>query len=267
MVNPMSLFFMSASFLVSIAVPFVTIIALCVMKKISPKGILFGISLFCMVEIVWMVLMNLVLGIGGINTLLTQNLWTASFLQAALMALLVAFGRSYMNRSVLGELATWRGNCAFGFGYGTAYAGMYFSIQILNDMMAAVALNQEMGENAAENVITYVAENRQRLTTTPPLEFLFPGLQAMGVVLIQIALCLLVLYAVKRKKTVFVWITAAIQTVIFVAYDMLQSAFGTWGSTAWFVACGIGGIVWIVKSKDIFADEVKKPFSRRSPLL
>lgn len=267
MVNPMSVFCMSASFLLSIAVPLVTIIVLCVMKKISPKGILFGISLFCMVEIVWMILMNVLLGIDGLNTLLTKNFWIASFLQAALMAILVSFGRSYMNQTMLGEIATWRGNCAFGLGYGTAYSGMYFSIQILNDMMASVALNQETGENSAENVIAYVAENQQRLTTAPPLEFLFPGLQAMAVILIQIALCLLVLYAVKRKKTFFVWITAAIQTVIFVAYDILQSIFGTWGSTVWFVVSGIGGIVWIAKSKDIFNDEIKKTFSRRSPLL
>lgn len=267
MVNPMSLFFMSTSLLLSTILPLGVIIFLCVTKRISFKGVFAGIGLFCMTEIVWVVLFNLLFSVSGIGAFMNANFWLASLFQSAVLAILLAFGRYYMNKSMLSDLSTWRGNCAFGMGYGFAYTGMYFGVQILNDMMAAVTINQELSDGTVENTIPYVLENQERLTTTLPLEFLFPGINAIASIIIQVALCLLVLYAIRQNKMLFVWGAAAAQTVIYLAYDLLQTTFGTWYATSLFVVCAIGGIFWIVKSKDIFDDEIKKPFSRRSPLL
>lgn len=267
MVDPMSLFLMSTSFLLSTILPLGVIIFLCVTKRISFKGIFVGVSLFCITEIIWMLLFSALLSIGGISAFLNQTLWLASILQAAVMALLLAFGRYYMNKTMISDISTWRGNCAFGLGYGFAYVVMYLGIQTLNDMMAAVTINQEIGDDTAGNVVSYVVENKERLIETPPLEFLLPGVNAIAAIIIQVALCLIVLYAIRQNKMLYVWCAAAIQTAVYVAYDLLQTTFGAWFSATVFVVCAIGGIIWIVKSKDLFNDERKKPFSRRSPLL
>ncbi len=267
MVNPMSLFLMSTSFLLSLILPLGVIIFLCVTKRLSFKGVFDGIGLFCMTEIVWMLLFSALFSIGGVAAFLNANVWLASLTQSAVMAVMLAFGRYYMNKSMLSDISTWRGNCAFGLGYGFAYSIMYFSIQILNDMMASVTINQELEDETVQSTISYVLENQTRLMETQPLEFLLPGASALAAILIQVALCLVVLYAIRQNKMLFVWGAAAIQTVIYVAYDLLQNAFGAWYSASVFVICAVGSIVWIVKSKDIFDDEIKRPFSRRSPLL
>lgn len=267
MVNPMSIFLMSTSFLLSTILPLGVVIFLCATRRISFKGIFAGIGLFCMTEIIWFLMFNVLFMISGDGTFLNANYWLVILIQSALVAVILAFGRYYMNKTMLSDISTWRGNCAFGLGYGFAYAGMHYAIQILNDMMAAVTINEELGDGAVENTIPYVLENKDRLMTTLPLEFLFPGINAIASIIIQVALCLLVLYAIRQNKMLFVWGAAAAQTVIYLAYDLLQTVFGAWYATSLFVVCAIGSVFWIVKSKDIFDDEIKRPFSRRSPLL
>ncbi len=263
MVNPMSLFLMSTSFLLSVILPLLVIIFLCVTKRIAFRGVLAGLSLYCIVEIVWMLLFGILFQFG--STFFQANIWLANILQAAVMAILLAFGRYYMNKTILSDLSTWRGNCAFGLGYGLIYAIMYHGLQLFNDMMAAVTINEGLQEGSS--VVDYVAENQDRLINTPYLEFLLPGINAIAAIIMQVALCLMVLYALRQKKTVFVWMAAAIQTVIWSAFGILQQVWGAWVSSGLFLAGAVGAIIWIVKSKELFDDEVKRPFSRRSPLL
>lgn len=263
MVNPMSLFLMSTSFLLSVILPLIVIIFLCVTKRIAFRGVLAGLSLFCIVEIVWMLLFGLLFQFGG--TFFQTNIWITNIVPTAVMALFLAFGRYYMNKTILSDLSTWRGNCAFGLGYGFFYAIMYHGLQIFNDMMASVTINEGLHEG--NSVVDYVAENQDRLVNTPYLEFLLPGINAVAAIIMQIALCLIVVYALRQKKMVFVWLAVVMQTVIWSLFGILQQVWGSWVSTGLFVAGAVGAVVWIVKSKEIFDDEVKRPFSRRSPLL
>ena len=210
----LSIAFMCISAIVCLFVPAIAAVIIIKKRNARWKAFLIGIAVFAVTQ--------LLIRIPLLN-LLQNTAWFQIFTmtQTELYFILLAFsaglfeeaGRYFGIRLFLkSDLLTWENGIVFGLGHGGIEAFWLAGIPYTSLIAETVA-----GKNTA------------LLLTTPSAYFLLGGLERILAVLLHIGFSMLVFYAVKQRKTLYLLYAVAAHTLVdAAAVFMAQSGLSAW---------------------------------------
>ena len=200
-----SLLFMLVSAAVCLFLP--TVVALIYIKKTSAswKAFLLGAIVFTVSQLLTRIpLLGLLQGTAWFQIFTMTNTVVYIFLLALSAGIFEELGRYFgIKLSLKKDMLTWQNGFAFGLGHGGIEAFLLAGLPLVN-----IIINTISGQNSTA-------------VMSPPADFLLGGVERIIAVALHIGLTMLVLYAVRHKKTVYLIFAIAAHT----CWSMLYSCF------------------------------------------
>lgn len=253
LVSAASIVAMGFTVLVSFVLPLAVPAFLCVRRFISGRVVLTGLSVFSIVQ--------LFIRVPFINWLSTtewyanisQNLWLLGILLALSAALLENWGRYAGSRFFVRGCNSYRDGLAYGLGHGGVEAFVVMGTNSLSNLTLALAVNNGSIDKLAGDAATaaQVEAVKTALIETPALQFLMGGLERVMVMAVQIALSVVVFYAIRTGRRIWVWAAAGAQFAVNYPVVLLQNS-SVWVVEGYLALCAAAAVIVIVKMKGIF---------------
>lgn len=253
MVSSASVLAMSFTALVSLVLPVALAVFFCMTRRMNWRLILTGLSVFSVTQVfIRMPLLNL-LSATEWYAAIAQNLWLLGIVLALSAALLENWGRYFGARFFAKGCSAYRDGLAYGLGHGGIEAFIVMGMNSFNNLYLALAVNNgtldAMAENATAEQIEIV---RAALVDTPASHFLMAGVERLMVMIIQVALSVVVFYAIRTGRKSYVWVAVAAHFVVDYPIVVLQNS-SMWLVEGFIAACAAVGVVVIVKMRRAFA--------------
>ncbi|MFC0187218.1 YhfC family intramembrane metalloprotease [Fictibacillus aquaticus] len=252
MVSQTSILFMAISAFLSLAVPIGALIY-CKKKNISWKPVLIGVLIFILFSQVLEGLLNLfVLKSGS----WTDNPYLYALYGGTAAGVFEEVGRLVGFIYLLKKYRKWKDGVAYGIGHGGIEAILIGVIAGIQNISMSTMINSGSFDQVikAANGDPALLENvREQLISAPSYMFLMGGFERIAAFVLQIALSILVLYAVKNRKAIYlflaIFIHAAIDFVALLAKELEWSIFVPEGLL---LIVAIAAFVFIKRSKRMF---------------
>ena len=251
MVRISSIIFISISMLLSLVLPLVVAVVLHRKLRFAWKSVLVGALVFLVFQILTRIPL---LGV------LQQNLWYQAFsasypVISALMLALSAglfeeIGRYVGFRLLLQKHLDWGSGIAYGIGHG-GLESLYIGTAFLNYLIYSLLMNAGKTPPQLPQAVISVLTN-----TTPPL-FVVGGIERVLAFAIQIGLSLVVLHAVRSRRSRFLLLAIAIHTLI--DFGAVLLAGNTLVAEVCVAVFAVASLVWIFKSRSLFSDKEPMP--------
>ncbi len=165
---------------------------------------------------------------------------------------------------ILKKTRDWSHGVVYGIGHGGIESWLLVSLTYVSNLVYAMMANagqlEAMKASLPPDQIEALDFGIQTLASTDPALFFIAGIERVLTVIIQIALSLLVLYAVRKRKYLYF----GLAILLHAALDFLAVFINaTWGnvfiSEIVVAAFAAAGIFWIIKSKALMATEDSVP--------
>lgn len=171
----------------------------------------------------------------------------------------------------------WKHGVAYGIGHGgleLLYIGGLICLQNINNIIYSVMINtgtyqQQVVDKVAamglKDQVTQLETVRQQLIGLPASAFLAGGLERFSTFFIQIALSLLVFYAVKKRRWLFFALAVFLHALLdFSAVYLMQRGVNVMIIEGIIFALAVVSVVFILKSRVLFdsgepADKTEQP--------
>lgn len=156
----------------------------------------------------------------------------------------------------------WKHGVAYGLGHGgleLLYFGVLIALTNLNNVIYSVMINvgqYNQLEKLAPGHSSALEQVRQQLISLPASVYLTGSVERIDTLFVQLALSLLVLYAVAKRRYLFYLLAVLIHA----AMDFSVAFTGKLGVNAWLIEGGIfllavASVVFILQSKKLFENE------------
>lgn len=259
MVSSLSISAMEFSLLVSSLVPVFLFIYFRRKYKISFKSVGIGMLTFIIFA---MILEQILHSVVMRNNLIRTGTIAFALYGALAAGVFEETGRFISMKFVLKDKRQWQDGVAFGIGHGGIESIMIGTISNLSNLAIAELINSnkfnEMltglsGDSAAIKSLETV---RNTLINTSPALFAFSGVERIFAILIHIAGSILVLYAIKNKKIIYLFIAILGHALVDFLPGLYQAGIIS-VIQAEIMVClfSIGILFFIIKSKGIFEKE------------
>lgn len=244
---------MSFTALVSLVLPVALAVFFCMTHRMNWRLILTGLSVFSVTQVfIRMPLLSL-LSTTDWYAGIAQNLWLSGILLALSAALLENWGRYFGARFFAKGCSSYRDGLAYGLGHGGIEAFIVVGMNSFNNLYLALAINNgtldAMAENATAEQIEVV---RSALIDTPASQFFMAGVERLMVMIIQIALSVVVFYAIRTGRKSYVWAAVAAHFVVDYPIVLLQNS-SMWVAEGFIALCAVIGAVVTVRMRKAFA--------------
>ena len=178
-----------------------------------------------------------------------SNNWLYAVYGALAAAVFEEGGRYFGFRLLLPHRREWRDGVAYGIGHGGAEAVVVGGLSSAGGLLAAYLIDYGApGEAEASPAL----ENL--LINAPAWFFTIIGWERATTFLFQIALSLIVLYAVRRRSFAVLVLAITVHAIVdFPAALSQQGVIGLWPVEGMLLAIAIGSAIFIVRSKRLFA--------------
>ncbi len=254
-----SIVFMVFSLLLIFLFPIGLIIFMHRRYRISIKALLVGAAVFIIFQLLTRIPLLGVLARQPWYEPLAQNLFFNAVIIGGLTAgLFEETGRYLGFRYILKNELSWENGIAYGIGHGGFEAMGLVGLNFINNIVLSLMINSgifdsmivpQIGEAAAGQI-------KNILITTPPVDFLFGGLERIFTLTVQLALSLIVLYAVMKRKAIFLLLAILLHAAVNApAVILLVQGFGTWAAELYLFLLAAAATVFVVKSKGLFQRE------------
>lgn len=256
MVNELSIFFIGLSAVLSLGVPVTCLIYFRRKRKIFWKPVLFGILVFVVMVLILEGLLNsYILQLNPV----TSNWFSDHPYMFAVYGGLAAGvfeegGRFLAYSYLLKKYREWKDGLAYGIGHGGIEAVIIGTLGSVQTLVFALLINSGDFETLLGTGNGAISGLKDQLVNTSSFVFALSGFERIFAFVLQIALSLLVLYAVRHKRMIFLLYAVLIHTgVNFVAG--LSQAFGLniFLVEGFLCIVAILALVFIIKSKTWFS--------------
>ncbi len=261
MVNNLSMVFIAITIAIAILLPAALIIYFAKNYKISFRTVLGGVITFIVFVLVLEKLVHFYVLILNKSTASVMNNPWVFMLYAGLMAgIFEEVGRFIIFKIFLKKDRQWKDAVGFGIGHGGIEAILLVALSNINLLVYATLIN----ENAFQTMVDKLGPSAQpllaikeQLITQPPYTWLLSGFERIFAMAIQIALSILVLYAVKERRTIFLFLAVLIHAVIDFPAALYQKGVITnvLILEGVYLVFGIIAVAFIIKAKRLFNSE------------
>lgn len=262
MVNPLSIGFMIFSALLIFLFPLGLAVYMYKKEKISLKAILTGAAVFIFSQILIRLPLLNVLGTQPWFQGLLANIFFSAVIVGGLTAgLFEEIGRYLGFRFFLKNELSWKNGIAYGIGHGGIEAILLVGTTYINNIVTSLMINNGTFDRViAPRLDGELASLiKTQLIEASPFLFLAGGLERFFAIIIQIALSLVVLYAVVKRKFSFVIYAILLHTLVNgPSVILLQHGFGVWGTELYIFILAALGLLFIVKSRNIFRTGIEE---------
>lgn len=256
MVSNLSLGGLIFSLIISFLLPIVLIIY--AKKRYSAyfSSIAVGALVFFIFALVLESLFHLyVLKLNPVTKGLMENTWVYTIYAGLAAGVFEEGGRVIAFKFLLKKQREWKDGFAYGIGHGGIEAILLAGFGAINNLIYCIAINKGYFDSLIGSTLPANTgeQLKNSLINTHWTLFFVSGIERCFAITIQIALSILVLYAIKNSKYIYFFLAILIHAFIdFPAALSQKGVLNIWVVEGIaFVACIIG-IYWIIKSKKVF---------------
>lgn len=253
MVSILSISFMIISALIALCIVLGTFIYFRKKEKISIKPVIVGIVTFLFFTQVLEKSLHMVV--------MKNNLFTTAIsftIYGALAAgIFEEVGRFIMFKVFLKNNRKWKDGIAFGIGHGGIEAIFIGVISTINSIAMAALINAGTFEKTLGSKLPPESIAQLKATLTGPSHvFLAAGFERTFAFIIQIALTMIVLYAIRSRKIIYLFAAIILHALIDVPAALYQTKIITnlWALEGFLLIYAVISLLYIIKSKKIFRD-------------
>jgi uncharacterized membrane protein YhfC len=192
------------SLLVSTLLPIVLVVVLYIKKRISLAAVLVGALVFLVFQLLTRIPMLQMLSQVAWYRELSQNLVLIALFLSFTAGLFEEVGRYIGMRLFMKNKLQIKNGVAYGLGHGGFEAIVLVGLTYINNLVLSLAINSGQFESTFGAPLGASAELiRQQLINTDPYLFAVAGLERMMTLVVQVALSLVVLLALRRKNLIY----------------------------------------------------------------
>ncbi|MDF2530844.1 MAG: hypothetical protein K0Q65_425 [Clostridia bacterium] len=258
MVNILSIAFMIVTLLICFLLPAALLVYFYRKHKISLIAVLWGAIVFLVSQVAIRIPLLTILGKQQWYMEMSSNIYVIALFLGLTAGLFEEVGRYIVMEFFMKKSLSWKNGIAFGIGHGGIEAMVIVGLTILNYVIMSFMINSGVFESMiAANLPQGVAEQiKSMLVDTPAINFLAGGFERIMTMMIQIALSVIVLYAVKFKKPVYLLYAILLHAVV----DTPAVILGNMGLNVWLIelyiaACAAASLIYVIKAKDVFVNK------------
>ena len=240
MVSTASLAAMFFTLLLSFFLPIGLVIYFYRKYRFSLKALLVGAAVFFLGQIVIRIPLLIYLSSLDWFNELSGSLFFSAVIVGGLTAGLVEEGGRYIGfRFILPKELSWKNGLAYGLGHGGIEAILLVGITYVINIIISLLINSGLFDRfAAPQLGEQASLIKFHLVNLPAHLFAAAGVERAFTLAIQVALSLLVLYAVKQRRLLFLLAALLLHTVLNAGVAYLQVA----GAGAWLTGIYIGAV-------------------------
>lgn len=252
MVGPASLVFMVLSMLISVFVPIGLAIYFYRKYRVSLKAVLAGALVFVVFQLITRIPLLTVLS----NQLWYQRLALSLVFLALFLSLTAGLfeevGRYLGFRYFLIKELVWKNGIAYGIGHGGIESIVLVGLTYVNNIVISIMINTGTFDRLIAPLIGAAEAEyiRRQLVDLPPAVFAMAGIERLFAIVIQIALSLVVLYAVKNRKIIFLIYAILLHALVNIpAIFIVGEGLSPWYAQLYLFLLAAAGAVFTVRFK------------------
>lgn len=255
MVSNQSIVFMVISLLLSILFPLILAVWFHKKYEFAVSALFIGALVFAVFQLFTRIPMLSMLSQQPWYKALYANAFFPPLFLGITAGLFEEIGRYIGFRYLLKDRLEWKNGVAFGIGHGGIESIVVVGLGNVNALMSSLMINSGtfdsyVGSKVPAATIEAVKNN---LLNTPSMNYLVGGIERVLVITIHIALSILVLYAVKNKKGIFLLYAIALHSVLdIVTVFMAMKGFNIWLTEVFILACAVIALIFIRRSGEMF---------------
>lgn len=258
-VSNVKLTFMIISAIISIVMPVVLAIIITKKYKASFLPIVVGAGVFIIFQILFRIPLLAKFEEMDWYQKLYQNKILISLFLGLTAGMVEEIGR-FIGFKILHKkkFYDYKNGIAFGIGHGGIEAILLVGLTYINNIVISSAINNGLYDSViAVNMPDETAELiKRQLMDTKRIMFLIGGVERIFAIIIQIALTLVVLYGVKYRKNIWVFIAILLHAVIDTPIALMSlNGVNVFIIEAYTMLCAVGGLIFIIRSKRLFLQE------------
>lgn len=250
MVSNLSISFMVISAIIALCVVLGTFIYFRKKERISFKPVIVGIATF----LVFTQVLE-----KSLHMLVTKNNIFTTAISLTIYGTLAAgvfeeVGRFIMFKIFLKENHEWKDGIAFGIGHGGIEAIFIGVVSTINSIVMATLINAGTFEKTIGSKLPSESAAQLKATLTGPSHiFLAVGVERTFAFIVQIALTMIVLYAIRSRKIIYLFIAIIFHALIDVPAALYQTKIisNLWILEGLLLAYAVIALVYIIKSKEL----------------
>lgn len=242
---------------------FVFPVVLCIlfMKKTrpGPLPLLMGIIVFILFVLVLEASMHALLltAIPATKEFLNSNVWIYATYGAFAAGIFEEGGRWLAFSVFLKKKREWKHGIAYGIGHGGIEAVLLATPSVLNSIIYAVMINtgtfDSMKNALPQATADVLQQTKDALLSESSWLFTMTGIERLCAISFQIALSVLVLYAVYNKKYLFVGLAVLLHAAIdYPAVFYQKGLLPLWAVELYCVVLTVPALIFIFKSRKLF---------------
>ncbi|HQE10992.1 MAG TPA: YhfC family glutamic-type intramembrane protease [Bacillota bacterium] len=220
--------------------------------RFSLKAFFVGAAVFFLSQIVIRTPLLLFLSSRTWFSDLSGNLFFSAVIIGGLTAgLFEECGRYLGFRFILKRELSWKSGLAYGLGHGGIEAIILVGLTYINNIVISLMINSGAFDRfAAPQLGAEASLIKSQLVNLPAHIFAVAGVERALALIIQVALSLIVLYAVKRRRPLFLLAAILLHTVLNAGAVYLQAAnAGVWLIELYIAAIAVASFYMIIKSR------------------
>ena len=245
-----------ASLFLCVALPAILLAVLLLRRKISIRPVLVGAGVFIVFQLILRlsIFLPLISSIPFLRDVL-GTLWSYSLFLGLTAGLFEELGRVAGYQLLLRQNRFWWDGFAFGLGHGGIEAISLTGMTCINNLVLMNAINSGSFSQLASALDAETARTiYDSLTQAAPVDFLLGGVERVFAMTIQIALSILVLYALQSRRPWMVVLAIALHALIDSPLGILPSfGWSIYAIEGYIAVCAVAAAGYIVFSYKQFA--------------
>lgn len=239
-------------------------IVLCIvfMKKTrpGPKPLIAGILVFIVFVVILEQLMHyaFLVSIPSTKALFEGNVWLYATYGALAAGIFEEGGRFLAFTIFMKKKREWKHGIAYGIGHGGIEALLLAAPGVLNSLIYAAMINtgtfDALIKTQPKVTSDLLMQAKDTLMTESSWMFALTGVERICAICFQIALSVLVLYAIYSKRYILIGLAVFLHAAIdFPAVLFQRGLLPLWMIEAYCVVLAVPALIFIIKSRRLFA--------------
>lgn len=256
MIGAASLTAIVLTLLICFGLPCGLLIAMAVKHKLSAASCGMGAVVFVVFALILEGLLNFTLSRSAGTAAIFANPWSYAAYGGLAAGLFEETGRAVAFLLVLKTMRSWEDGISYGVGHAGAEAILTTGLVYINNLVYSLLINTGVFDKSIAPSLPagYAEQITGALTKTSAWMFLMAGAERIFAFSIQLALSLLVLYGIKKRRAVY-WLLAVVihAAVDFPAGLRQKGILPVVPLELYIMACAAAGAVFIFRSRPLFA--------------
>lgn len=230
------------------------------------KSVITGISTFILFALILeQILHYFALGMPSpVSETLNGSPWLFALYGAAAAGVFEEAGRLFAFKVILSREHERKHGIAYGVGHGGIESWILLSLASLNNLLISIMINngtvQKLYEGTSAEKAVQLDSVIKQLTEADPSRFFLAGFERVFAFIIQIALSLLVLYAIRKGKYGYFLLAILLHMVLdFPAALYQKGVISIWFVEFWLLLFAVAGLIWIFKSQKLMQEDSAVP--------